>query len=432
MTGFAIGGGLATFLALTLAALYVVLSGFAHALEGLSAIRRKALVEENPQRFGALLSADRFSVARIAARLAAQGAILFGLLLTGTALAAFSVPEPWLVAAGGILVGWIVIEAMVIRWVSRRGPDGLLESFAWLVPVVLFVGAPLRPFLSRLVAEERDADDGTAVRIDAEKEEATKDAEMRALLDVAREEGLLEEHEEELVSRAVDFGDRTVREVMTPRPDIVTAPADAPLAEVADLFATTKYTRIPLVDGGVDKPVGVVHVKDVFTVLRSSDPPATARPLAREVFFAPETQTVATLLADFQRRRQPLAVVVDEYGAVTGLVTLEDLVEELVGEIADEHEDELPPVVRLPDGAVSVAGRVRIEDLATLFPVEFPPADYDTVAGLVSEKLGRIPKAGETVEAAGLLFTIEEADRRRIYRVRVSPTAELAGAERRA
>ena len=422
MTGFQIGGGLASFLALVFAILYLVLSGFAQALEGLSAIRRKALVDENPQRFGALLAADRFFVSRLAVRLGAQGAILFGLLLTGTALAAFSVPEPWLVAAGAILVGWIFIEAAVIRWVARRGPDGVLESSAWLVPVVLFVAAPLQPVLSRLVADGGKADDD-APGPEPEKEEATKDAEMRALLDVAREEGILEEHEQELVSRAVGFGDRTVREVMTPRPDIVSAPADAPLSEVADLFARTKYTRIPLVDGSVDRPVGVVHVKDVFTVLRAPDPPATARPLAREVFFAPETQTVATLLSDFQRRRQPLAIVVDEYGAVTGLVTLEDLVEELVGEIADEHEDETPPVVKLPDGAFSVAGRVRIEDLAAVLAADFPPAEYDTVAGLVSAKLGRIPKAGETASEAGLLFTVEEADRRRIYRVRVAREA---------
>jgi CBS domain containing-hemolysin-like protein len=157
----------------------------------------------------------------------------------------------------------------------------------------------------------------------------------------------------------------------------------------------------------------------VFTVLRRPDPPATARPLAREVFFAPESQTVATLLADFRRRRHPLAIVVDEYGAVTGLATLEDLVEELVGEIADEHEDEEPPVVAAGDGVWSVAGRVRVSEIATLFGVAFPPAEYDTVAGLVSEKLGRIPKPGEVAHEAGLSFTVEEADRRRIRRLRV-------------
>ena len=248
----------------------------------------------------------------------------------------------------------------MIRWVARRGGDALLAGFSWLIPLVDFLSAPLTPLLSRLVEVEEDAPESGGVP-DAAKEEATKDAEVRALLDVAREEGLLEKHEEELVPRAVDFNDRTVGQVMTPRPDIVYAQAEAPLDEIADLFVKTKFTRLPLVEGSIDKPVGIVHVKDVFTVLRRPDPPATARPLAREVFFAPESQTVATLLADFRRRRHPLAIVVDEYGAVTGLATLEDLVEELVGEIADEHEDEAPPVVAAGDGSWSVAGRVRVQ-----------------------------------------------------------------------
>jgi CBS domain containing-hemolysin-like protein len=281
-----------------------------------------------------------------------------------------------------------------------------------------FLAAPLYPVLSRLVEKETDEAEANAAPA-AEKEEATKDAEVRALLDVAREEGLLEKHEEELVTRAVDFGDRTVGEVMTSRPDIVYAEADAPLDDVADLFVKTKFTRLPLVEGSIDKPVGVVHVKDVFTVVRRPNPPATARPLARQVFFAPETQTVATLLSDFRRRRQPLAIVVDEYGAVTGLATLEDLVEELVGEIADEHEDEQPPIVPQEDGSYSVAGRVRVPEIASLFGVTFPSDEYDTVAGLVSERLGHIPKAGETAHEAGLLFLVEETDRRRIHRVRV-------------
>jgi putative hemolysin len=418
VTGFAVGAGVALLFAGFFAVIYLLFSGFAQALESLSVLRRKALLEANPSRFGTLLASEHVRVSRIAVRLGAQGAVLAGLLCLGSALAALGVVEPWLASAMIILLGWIVAESLVIRWVARRGGDALLESFSWVIPAVDFLAAPLYPVLSRLVEKETDEAEAHAAPA-PEKEEATKDAEVRALLDVAREEGLLEKHEEELVTRAVDFGDRTVGEVMTSRPDIVFAEADAPLDEVADLFAKTKFTRLPLVEGSIDKPVGVVHVKDVFTVLRRPDPPATARPLARQVFFAPETQTVATLLSDFRRRRQPLAIVVDEYGAVTGLATLEDLVEELVGEIADEHEDEQPPIVAQEDGSYSVAGRVRVPEIASLFGVTFPSDEYDTVAGLVSERLGRIPKAGETAHEAGLLFLVEEADRRRIHRVRV-------------
>ena len=418
MTGFTLTATAGLVFAGLFAATFVLFSGFAEALESVSVIRRKALLEANPDRFGTLLAPEHVRISRIAVRLTAQGAVLGGLLCLGSALAALGVGEPWLASAVVILLGWIVAESLVIRWIARRGGETLLEGFSWLIPLVDFLSAPLTPLLSRLVDVEEDAADGTAT-VDAGKEEATKDAEVRALLDVAREEGLLEKHEEELVSRAVDFGDRTVGQVMTPRPDIVFAEADAPLTEIADLFVNTKFTRLPIVEGSIDKPVGIVHVKDVFTVLRRPDPPATARPLAREVFFAPESQTVATLLSDFRRRRQPLAMVVDEYGAVTGLATLEDLVEELVGEIADEHEVEAPPVVANGDGSWSVAGRVRVSEVATLFDVVFPPAEYDTVAGLVSEKLGRIPKPGEVAHEAGLSFTVEEADRRRIHRVRV-------------
>lgn len=401
------------------AALYVVLSGFAQALESLSSIRSKALLEGNPGRFGRLLAPENVKISRVAVRLTAQGAVLGGLLSLGTMLAALEAPEPWLISAVAILLGWIVLEAFVLRWVARRGPDDLLNDFAWLIPVVLLFAAPLYPILSRLAERGRNGDEGNESTGDSAEDEATKGADVRALLDVAREEGILEKHEEELVSRAVDFGDRTVREVMTPRPDMTVAEADLPLAEITDLFVRTKFTRIPLVEGSVDRPVGVVHVKDVLTVLRSPQPPATARPIARDPFFAPESQTVSTLLADFRRRRQHLAVVVDEYGAVTGLVTLEDLVEELVGEIADEHEDALDPIIALPDGGYSVAGRVRVSELASLFDLALPPAEYDTVAGLISSRLGHIPRPGEKTTEAGLLFLVEEADRRRIHRAKV-------------
>jgi CBS domain containing-hemolysin-like protein len=301
--------------------------------------------------------------------------------------------------------------------VARRGAEDLLVDFSWLIPVVLLFATPLYPLLSRLVTPVDDGEDDEPVS--AAEKEAGKDADMRALLDVAREEGILEKHEEELVSRAVDFGDRTVREVMTPRPDMVVAEADLPFGKVADLFEKTKHTRIPLVDGGVEKPIGVVHVKDVFSALRAPVPPTSARPMARPVLFAPETQTITTLLADFRRRRQHMAIVVDEWGAVAGVVTLEDLLEELVGEIADEHEDSIDPVIPLAEGAFTVAGRVRVTEIAQLFDADLEPGDYDTVAGLLSARLGHIPRPGEEVEDGGLKFIVEDADRKRVHRVKV-------------
>ncbi len=417
MTSFTLGTGLAFFLSVGFVFLYALLSAFAQALESLSSIKRKSLLEGQEGKFGRLLATDNVLISRVAVRLTAQGAVLAGLLSLGSGLSGLSVPEPFLVSAVSILLGWIVVETIVIRSVARRGAEDLLVDFSWLIPVVLLFATPLYPLLSRLVTPVDDGEDDEPVS--AAEKEAEKDADVRALLDVAREEGILEKHEEELVSRAVDFGDRTVREVMTPRPDMVVAEADLAFEKVADLFEKTKHTRIPLVEGGVEKPIGVVHVKDVFSALRSAVPPVNARPMARPVLFAPETQTITTLLADFRRRRQHLAIVVDEWGAVVGVVTLEDLLEELVGEIADEHEDSIDPVIPLAGGAFTVAGRVRVSEIAQLFDADLPPGDYDTVAGLLSARLGHIPRPGEEVDDGGLRFVVEDADRKRVHRVKV-------------
>lgn len=417
MTNFAVGTGLAFVLSFAFVLLYALLSAFAQALESLSSIKRRSLLEGQEGKFGKLLATENVRISRVAVRLTAQGAVLAGLLSLGTGLAGLAVPEPFLVSAVSILVGWIAIETVVIRSVARRGAEDLLVDFSWLIPVVLLFATPLYPLLSRLVTPVDDDEDDEPAS--AAEKEAEKDADVRALLDVAREEGILEKHDEELVSRAVDFGDRTVREVMTPRPDMVFAEADTPFSEVADLFERTKHTRIPLVEGGVETPIGVVHVKDVFSALRAPVPPVNARAMARPVLFAPETQTITTLLSDFRRRRQHLAIVVDEWGAVAGVVTLEDLLEELVGEIADEHEDSIDPVIPLSEGAFTVAGRVRVSEIEQLFDVDLPPGDYDTVAGLLSARLGHIPRPGEEVDEGGLRFVVEDADRKRVHRVRV-------------
>ena len=216
MTEFAIGTGFAFFLSVAFVLLYALLSAFAQALESLSSIRRKSLLEGQEKKFGKLLAPENVSISRVAVRLTAQGAVLAGLLSLGTGLSGLAVPEPFLVSAVSILLGWIVIETVVIRTVARRGAEDLLVDFSWLIPVVLLFATPLYPLLSRLVTPVDDGEEDEPVS--AAEKEAEKDADMRALLDVAREEGILEKHEEELVSRAVDFGDRTVREVMTPRP----------------------------------------------------------------------------------------------------------------------------------------------------------------------------------------------------------------------
>ena len=169
--------------------------------------------------------------------------------------------------------------------------------------------------------------------------------EVQAYIDVGREEGILEKEEEKLLLSIVDFGDTRVREVMTPRTDILWIDAAAPLPVLADLFVSSKYSRIPVVRGSIDTVLGIIHVKDLFEAIHSGKPRPIAD-LTREAYFVPESKKVSELLREFQRRHLWMAIVVDEYGGVSGLVTVEDLLEEIVGEISDEHEDERESVTK--------------------------------------------------------------------------------------
>jgi CBS domain containing-hemolysin-like protein len=243
---------------------------------------------------------------------------------------------------------------------------------------------------------------------------------VQAYIDVGREEGILEKEEEKLLMSIVDFGDTRVREVMTPRTDIVWIDAAAPLEALVDLFTTSKYSRIPVVRGSIDTVVGIVHVKDTLEALRSG----RSRPIpemAREAYFVPETKKVSELLREFQRRHLWMAIVVDEYGGVSGLVTVEDLLEEIVGEISDEHEDEREAITKSGDSAYSISGKENVGTIQELFGRGPEEEEFTTLGGFLAARLGHIPRPGETHQESDLLFTVEEADRRRVYRVRIEP-----------
>jgi putative hemolysin len=242
--------------------------------------------------------------------------------------------------------------------------------------------------------------------------------EVQAYIDVGREEGILEKEEEKLLLSIVDFGDTRVREVMTPRTDILFIDAASPLPVLADLFVSSKYSRIPVVRGTIDTVLGIVHVKDLFEAIHSGKPRPIGE-LAREAYFVPESKKVSELLKEFQRRHLWMAIVVDEYGGVSGLVTVEDLLEEIVGEISDEHEDEREAVTKAGEQAYSVSGKENIAIVRELFGRGPEDEEFTTVGGFLAARLGHIPKPGETHRESDLLFTVEEADRRRVHRVRI-------------
>ena len=201
---------------------------------------------------------------------------------------------------------------------------------------------------------------------------------------------------------------------------------------LVDLFVESKYSRIPVVRGSIDTVVGIVHVKDALAGDPRRAPTGSIAELMREAYFVPETKKVSELLREFQRRHLWMAIVVDEYGGVSGLVTVEDLLEEIVGEISDEHEDEREPVSTAGESAYSVSGKENIEIVRDLFGRGPEEEEFTTLGGFLASRLGHIPKPGETYRESGLRFTVEEADRRRVHRVRIEPTgAASAGARGR-
>lgn len=268
---------------------------------------------------------------------------------------------------------------------------------------------PLRKMLERLDRAQQAAED----------EEEVTDEEVQAYIDVGEEEGIIEPSEGKLLQSIVDFGDRLAHEIMTPRIDVVAFDARRPFEELTQLFSESKYARIPIYDRSIDQITGVVHIKDVFDAVVKSDHRTTSE-LARPPYFVSETKKVSELLRELQSEHLQIAIVVDEYGGTAGIITTEDVIEEIVGEIADEHEDEESTVVEIGEGIWLVSGILRVETLEEKLDARLSGEDYETVAGLIFTTLGRVPAVSTVVTKNGYRFEVDRADRRRIYRVRVS------------
>jgi len=248
-----------------------------------------------------------------------------------------------------------------------------------------------------------------------------------ALIEAGQEEGILEESDRDLIQSVVEFGDKKVREVMTPRPEIVAVPVTTTVEEFTELLKKYPYSRIPVYEGTIDHIKGVVYAKDVLQVPDVEAHTRTVRDLMKtEVYFVPETKQGSELLREMQRDNARLAIVIDEYGGVAGLVTIEDLVEEIVGEIRDEHEKS--EVVKESETSYIFNGNTDVDLLEKLLGVRPEEKEATTIAGLVSELAGHIPKAGEIFEENGLRFEVLESTERRVDRVRVSLHPEQVGA----
>jgi putative hemolysin len=290
------------------------------------------------------------------------------------------------------------------HWLTRW--TLLLRALIYLVlPVTLVLG-----FLQSVTALTRE-------HVDEEPE--TQAEAVDALLEAGQEEGILDETNRDLIQSVVEFGEKTVREAMKPRPEMVTVPTNTTVEQFIELLRVRPFSRVPVYEGTIHNIKGIIYAQDVLQI---PDTEAAMRTVAtlmrRDVYFVPESKLGSDLLREMQKNNIRMAIVVDEYGGVAGLVTIEDLVEEIVGEISDEHEK--GEVVRENDHSYIVRGNVDIDRLDELFGVRPEGHESATVAGLVSELAGRIPHKGEVVEVDGLRFEVVESTERRVERVRIS------------
>jgi putative hemolysin len=256
--------------------------------------------------------------------------------------------------------------------------------------------------------------------------------ELRLIVERGGEQGVLEAEEEQMINAVIELGDRRLHEVMIPRIAITALPATATLEEAIDKVVDEGHSRVPVFEETIDEVVGILYAKDLLPFLKTSS--ASRRPPIRELLrtpvFVPESMTIDDLLHEFQRRKVHIAIVLDEYGGTAGLVTIEDLLEEIVGEIQDEYDTEEPRIVRLSDDEARVDGRADVDDLADLFDTQLELEDedeYDTVGGLIYHRIGGVPSPGDVIEVDGLSLTVESTDGRRVGKVLVVRRPEENG-----
>jgi CBS domain containing-hemolysin-like protein len=253
--------------------------------------------------------------------------------------------------------------------------------------------------------------------------------EIKAMVDEAERDDVIEEEEREMIHSVFEFGDTILREVMVPRPDMVAVPVTTSLQEVLELMLRTGYSRIPVYQGDIDDVVGLAYAKDVLRRLHDGQADKPLADILRPATHMPESMKAAECLREMRRRKTHMVIVIDEYGGTAGLVTLEDLLEEIVGEIADEYDLDEPNVEPLPDGDYRVNARLGIDEVNELLDVELPATEWDTIGGLLFNVVGGVPRDGQEVEFQGLRLRAERVQGRRIGRVRIHRLGPPEGVE---
>jgi putative hemolysin len=309
----------------------------------------------------------------------------------------------------------LICEHLLPSIIVRRNPEAVLLALLPPFGVVARAMSPISGGLVRLLTSGRPE---RLITAQEQSEEAQGEA-AHAYLEAGEEQGLIERDERRLLQSIVDFGDTLAREVMTPRPDMVAIQADTTVSQLRALFREQEYSRFPVYQENLDNILGIIRVKDLLKVDGSASDDRPITPLIRPTTFVPETKRVPELLKEFQRKQVQMAIVVDEYGGTAGLVTIEDLLEEIVGEIRDEDDVESEPIVEEGNGSYVFSAKVSFDDFQERLDLEIEPEGFETVGGYILTRLGRVPSVGETFELDGLHIEVLEAERRRIHKVRV-------------
>ena len=363
---------------------------------------------------------------RLVERLLARPAITLGAVLVAiTALnySAEALAATWVltdlhlpvwVAIVGMAVAVVVFAETIPISYAAANPERVARATAlplWLTSLVLVIPARAIGFLADRLVRLLGASH-------AAKETVTE-GEIRAIVDLQVEGGGLEEEEKVMIHHIFEFGDKVAREVMVPRTDMAAVPVTATAGEAARMASDHHISRLPVYRESLDDVAGVVYVKDMLPLLVRGQADTPIAGLMRPALRVPETRKLDDLMLDYRRQRRTIALVVDEYGGTAGLVTMEDLLEEVVGDIYDEHDVVRPSVEALPDGSLRLDGRMSVGEASEAIGVALPEGDYDSLAGLLYSRLGMIPKVGQGVGVGGIRLVAEEVHGHRIMRVKV-------------
>jgi putative hemolysin len=323
-----------------------------------------------------------------------------------------------IVVTGLLTIFTIIFGELVPKQIGLAHAERVAMTTSRLIDVLGKLLGPLVAFLTwttRRISRLFGADVAAEERISSE--------ELRLIIEQGGEQGILEAEEEQMIHAVIELGDQRIHEVMVPRIAMVTLPATATLDEAIDMVIEEGHSRIPVYEETIDEIVGILYAKDLLPFLKGS---AGERPSVRSILrtpvFVPESMSVDDLLHELQRRKVHLAIVLDEYGGTAGLVTIEDLLEEIVGEIQDEYDEEEPLIVKLSDDEARIDGRAAVDDLEELFDTSLGLEDedeYDTVGGLIYHRIGGVPKPGDRINVDGLVLTVETTDGRRVGKVLV-------------